>query len=222
MFRHPLIIVLVLIVKETNADFWCPKNILECLVNCLFQCDQIVTDEIEQIRCRIECAKENYCIRKPWDLLNKKMALARRSPRLESTTARSTCRAARWVLVAEGGGHRGAVGAHLRVEGAVLDRERRRLRVAAVRDALHLHKVGPAAAHELGVDVRRSEARRPAPRGVVRGELGVGTRRSEVRTPVPTCGLHGELGVDADPPRAVLVSAVVVAPRERAVDRHGP
>ena len=78
MFRHPLIIVLVLIVKETNADFWCPKNILECLVNCLFQCDQIVTDEIEQIRCRIECAKENYCIRKPWDLLNKKMALARR------------------------------------------------------------------------------------------------------------------------------------------------
>ena len=78
MFRHPLIIILVLIVKETNADFWCPKNILEYLVNCLFQCDQIVSDEIEQIRCRIECAKENYCIRKPWDLLNKKMALARR------------------------------------------------------------------------------------------------------------------------------------------------
>ena len=77
MFRHPLIIILVLIVKENHADFWCAKNILERLVNCLFHCDQLVSDEIEQIRCRIECAKENYCIRKPWDLLNRKMALAR-------------------------------------------------------------------------------------------------------------------------------------------------
>ena len=82
MFRHPLIIVLVLIVKENNAHhehFWCPKNLLESLVNCLFHCHQliIVDDEIEGVRCRVACTKENYCIRKPWDLLNRKMALAR-------------------------------------------------------------------------------------------------------------------------------------------------
>ena len=79
MFRHPLIIILVLIVKENHADFWCPKNLLESLVNCLFHCHQliIVDDEIEGVRCRVACTKENYCIRKPWDLLNRKMALAR-------------------------------------------------------------------------------------------------------------------------------------------------
>ena len=78
MFRYSLIILLVLIVRSTNA-FWCPKNILERLVRCLFHCDHeiIVFDDIERVRCRIECAKENYCIRKPWDLFNKKMALAR-------------------------------------------------------------------------------------------------------------------------------------------------
>ena len=77
MLRHPLIIVLVLIVKETNADFWCPKNVLESLVNCLFQCDQEVYHDIDQIRCRINCGLEAHCIPKPWDLLNRNIALAR-------------------------------------------------------------------------------------------------------------------------------------------------
>ena len=77
MLRHPLIIVLVLIVKETNADFWCPENVLESLVNCLFQCDQEVYHDIDQIRCRINCGLEAHCIPKPWDLLNRNIALAR-------------------------------------------------------------------------------------------------------------------------------------------------
>ena len=77
MFRHPLIIILVLIVNESNADFWCPKNVLESLVNCLFQCDQEVYNDIDQIRCRINCGLEAHCIPKPWDLLNRNIALAR-------------------------------------------------------------------------------------------------------------------------------------------------
>ena len=77
MFRHPLIIILVLIVKETNADFWCPENILESLVNCLFQCDQEVYNDIDEIRCRINCGLESDCIPKPWDLCKRKIALAR-------------------------------------------------------------------------------------------------------------------------------------------------
>ena len=77
MFRHPLIIILGLIVKETNADFWCPENVLESLVNCLFQCDQEVYHDIDQIRCRINCGLEAHCIPKPWDLLNRNIALAR-------------------------------------------------------------------------------------------------------------------------------------------------
>ena len=77
MFRHPLIIVVVLIVKETNADFWGPENVLESLVNCLFQCDQEVYHDIDQIRCRINCGLEAHCIPKPWNLLNRNIALAR-------------------------------------------------------------------------------------------------------------------------------------------------
>ena len=77
MFRHPLIIVLVLIVNETNADFWCPGNVLKSLVNCLYQCDQEVYDDIGQIRCRIDCGRKADCFPKPWALCKRKIQLAR-------------------------------------------------------------------------------------------------------------------------------------------------
>ena len=50
---------------------------MESLVNCLFQCDEEVYDDIDQIRCRINCGLQAHCIPKPWNLLNKNIALAR-------------------------------------------------------------------------------------------------------------------------------------------------
>ena len=82
MFRYSLIITFLLIVKSQKIPkhYFCPKNLLLCLQNCLYECDHILitNDDIDRIKCRIKCAKENYCKRIPWDLLNKKMKLARK------------------------------------------------------------------------------------------------------------------------------------------------
>ena len=77
MFRLPLIIVLVLIVKsDAKAKLWCPKDLLERLVICLYPCDR-VTDKFEQLDCRMLCAKDNFCLPKPKHIFDRKMAMAR-------------------------------------------------------------------------------------------------------------------------------------------------
>ena len=65
------------IAKGNIADFWCPENVLESLVRCIFQCEEGNRDAIEEINCRIQCAKEAYCIPKLWDLFNRRMEHAR-------------------------------------------------------------------------------------------------------------------------------------------------
>ena len=90
MFKYSLIITFVLIVKSQRIPrhYWCPKNLLLCLLNGIDMCDRhlITDDEINRVKCRIEIARENYCRRKPWDLFNKKINLAR-----EYTTCMIEC-----------------------------------------------------------------------------------------------------------------------------------
>ena len=80
MFRYSLIFFLLIVKSyERQYHFWCRKYYLKSLVNCLFQCDYILItdDETDRVRCRIEYAKDLYCVPRPWDIWNKDIALAR-------------------------------------------------------------------------------------------------------------------------------------------------
>ena len=82
MFKWNFVICFftLILLKESNADFWCPDNVLETLVDCLFRYDQYDyddMDDIQKIKHRIGCSSKANCIPKPWDVFNEKITLAR-------------------------------------------------------------------------------------------------------------------------------------------------